>query len=198
MISELGSAGQAAQQVSSAAVRSDDAATASATRDMGTAYNTANNSASAYGFTACAMGLKGGMDAVFGGAHTVVKANFVAKADTACRASADDLGNIPEPSRGSGPAVAAFLDSISAAHDRMMAQVRALPVAPGDESAVADILSAEDQAAAKAKEMADAARSENLQAFVADVRQLDTLGTAVAAKWDAYGLGSCGTHFGEG
>lgn len=197
MVTSLDVAAQAAQRLGSAASGSSDAATASATKDMGTAFNGASTAATTYGFTACASGMKSGMDAVFGGSQAVIKTAFIAKADTACRAGARELDSISDPRSGSGAELARALTEVSAVFDRMKAEIRGLQVAPGDETTVADMLAAQDRVDAKGAELIAAAKVENGAAFVAAGREIDTLVTAADAKWDAYGLGSCGTNFGE-
>lgn len=196
MVTSLDGAGQAAGRLRDAATSGNDGATVTATKQMGTAFNNASADASAYGFSDCASGLKPAMDAVFGGSSAVIKTAFVAKADTICRAGAREFAGIPKAANGSGPEIARAVGAVSDVAERMGAEIRALPVPPGDEAVVADMLAAQDAVNAKAREIAAAAGTEDAAAFVAAAHQIDTLSTAVDAKFDAYGLGSCGTDFG--
>jgi hypothetical protein len=198
MLASLDGAGQAAGRVRDAAAQGNDASTATATRQMGTAFNNASADASAYGLAVCASGLKPAMDAVFGGSSAVIKTAFVAKADLICRAGARELAAIPDPADGSGAEIARMIGAVSEVAERMGREIRALPVPPGDEAVIADLLVAQDLVNAKGREITAAARVEDGPALIAAAHQIDTLSTAVDAKFDAYGLGTCGTDFGRG
>ncbi len=59
------------------------------------------------------------------------------------------------------------------------------------------MLDAQDKVNAKIREMRDAAAKGDESTFAAAAHELDPLVTAADAKFDAYGLGICGSSFGE-
>jgi hypothetical protein len=197
MVTSLDGTGVAAQRLHDAASGADDAGTVSATKDLRDSYDHADTAAATFGFTACATGMKAGTDATVGGSHAVVKSAFVAKAEAACRTAARDMDAVPEPRGGSGAEVARTVGAVMAIADRTLTTIRALPVPPGDETTVADMLGAQEKVNAKGHDAEAAARAEDGPAFLAASKESDTLTTAADAKWDAYGLGSCGTDFGS-
>jgi hypothetical protein len=68
-----------------------------------------------------------------------------------------------------------------------------MAVPPGDEAAVAELIDVRAELNAKGRQLTSAMRAGNgrQQAAVAD--ELVVLGTAAAAKADAYGIRECGT-----
>jgi len=186
----------AAKRLQDAAGRQDDEATIAATKDMAGKAGEAKTQATTTGFSACSIGMQPGVDAVFGGSQSVIKAGFIAQADVLCRRAANDLEDVAFPSSDSGRAFAAFLGRLIDVFDDLVVDIRALPVAPGDENTVNEILTAQDKVQAKGRELADAAADEDIDRFDALDAETVTLTTAADAKWDAYGLGSCGSNFG--
>jgi len=187
----------AAKQLQEAAGRKDDAATVAATKDMSTAATEARTRATTTGFAACSIGLQTGVDAVYGGTQSVMKAGFIAQADVLCRRAADDIYDVDLESALEDEA--AFVDFIAHANDvfdQLVTDIKALPVPPGDEAALAELFVAQDKAQAKNREFEDAAGDEDFDRMDAIDREISTLVTAADAKWDAYGLGSCGSNFG--
>ena len=147
--------------------------------------------ARAHGFTACGVDTEAPVTAVVDGARSIVKAAFVARAEGVCRQAINQGGRLRAPPRQS--ALVAYLDAILAIEEKVAEDLRALPVPPGDEAAVADLIAAREELNAKGRELTSAmrARDGRQQAAVAD--QLVVLGTAAAAKADAYGVRECGT-----
>ncbi len=186
----------AAKRLQDAAGRQDDAATIAATNDMSTAAGDARTKATTSGFAACVIGAQPGIDAVFGGTQSVIKAGFVAQADVLCRRAANDLEEVEYPEGDDGRAFASYIGATIDIFDQLVIDIRDLPVAPGDETAVAEFLTAQEKANAKEREFQDAAIDEDFDRMDALDREITTLITAADAKFDAYGLGSCGSNFG--
>ncbi len=187
----------AASRLKEAAGRQDDAASIAATKDMATAATEARTKAATTGFAACSVGMQTGVDAVYGGTQSVMKAGFIAQADVLCRRAADDIYDVDlEAAYEDDAAFLAFITHGNDVFDQLLADVKALPVPPGDEAVLAELFAAQDKAQAKNREFEDAAADEDFDRMDALDRQLTTLVTAADAKWDAYGLGSCGSNFG--
>ena len=187
----------AAKRLQEAAGRQDDAATVAATKDMSTAAGEARTQATTTGFAACSVGMQTGIDAVFGGTQSVMKAGFVAQADVLCRRAADDIYDVDlESAFDDEAAFVAFITHANDVFDQLVTDIKALPVPPGDEATLAELFAAQDKAQAKNREFEDAAADEDFDRMDALDREITTLITAADAKWDAYGLGSCGSNFG--
>ena len=187
----------AASRLKEAAGRQDDGATIAATKDMSTAATEARTMATTTGFAACSVGAQTGIDAVFGGTQSVIKAGFIAQADVLCRRAADDIFDIDLEIDFEDEA--AFIDFIAHGNevfDKLLTDIKALPVPPGDETTLAELFTAQEKAQAKNREFEDAAADEDFDRMDALDREITTLITAADAKWDAYGLGSCGSNFG--
>ncbi len=185
----------AAKRVQDAAGRQDDAATIAATKDMSSAAGEARTKATTTGFAACSVGMQTGIDAVFGGTQSVMKTGFVAQADVLCRRAADDIYEV-ELDFEDEASFLAFLANGNDVFDQLVADIKALPIPPGDESTLNELFTAQDKVQAKSREFEDAAGDEDFDRLDAIDRELTTLITAADAKWDAYGLGSCGSNFG--
>jgi len=187
---------QAAHSLASAAAKKDDAATATATSHLMTQFSDASAKAKAFGFNACGAGMQTGMDNLTGGAKGLVKASFMAKADSLCREASRKLDAIP-PFKSNPTDIARYFGQGLDIMTKASSDLRALPAPPGDEATVADMLAAQDKVNAKIGELRDAAAAGNQSHFIAAGQELDVLGTAADAKLDAYGLAVCGSNFGE-
>lgn len=190
-ISDVGAPVKALQD---AAAKNDDAAMAKAANDMQAKADAAHNSAQAYGLAQCGVQLKFGLGNMFDGVRNVVKADYVSKAGGLCKdyvRKADALGAFPQKSANA--AQVRYLDSHLALQKKLATDLRALPVAPGDEATVSDVLGAFDAFAAKTNEFVDAFKAGNAKLVVALVDEIDVAGTAANAKLDAYGLTACGS-----
>lgn len=196
VLTALQSTGDAAKKLQDAAGGSDDAATAAASKELTSAFNDASTKATAYGLTACGGGMRAGIDAVSAGSQGVVKAAFVAKAESLCRASARRLEALPF-SGTSNAALARYFGQVNATTDKLVADLKALPVPPGDEATVGEIMAAFDKVQANAHELQKLVQANNESAFIAAIEESDVLVTALDAKLDAYGLEVCGTNFGD-
>ncbi|HEX3623719.1 MAG TPA: hypothetical protein VHT97_15500 [Acidimicrobiales bacterium] len=196
VITALASTRAAAQTLHDAAGHTDDAATAAATTQLAAQFADAGSKAKAYGFTACATGMQAGMDNLVGGTKALIKTGFMAKADNLCREGARNLDAIPEPKTDNRDLARAY-GQVAAVTGKLLTDLKALPVAPGDEATVADMFDAQDKVNAKFAEMRDAASANDRQRFLAASSEQAPLVTAADSKFDAYGLGICGSNFGS-
>lgn len=194
VVSALASTGVAVHGLQTAAAAKDDMATARATTQVSAAFNDANAKATAYGFGACATGMQAGMNNLIGGTKALIKTSFVAKADNICREGSRNLDAIPAPKKDNRDVARAYTQALSIM-TKLMKDLRALAVPPGDEAPMAEILTAQDKAIAKFTEMRDAATNNDSQRYTASQVEFATLTTAADAKWDAYGLAVCGSNF---
>jgi hypothetical protein len=186
----------AAHQLQDGATRKDDNATISNTKQITTQSSAASTSAKSYGFTACASGLQTGIDTVVAGSNAVLKTGFVAKADSLCRASARMSDAIPEPGANL-PALVSYASQNLDIFNKLVSDLKALPVPPADEATVTDMIGAGETVNAKVGELRDAAAAKDIGRLTAADKELSTLTTAADAKFDAYGLGVCGSNFGN-
>jgi hypothetical protein len=191
LIGALAEVSAPARALQDAAAKTDDAATAKAATDLKAKTDAAAASASAYGLTACAKGLQAPVTTVFDGARTVLKAAFVAKADALCLAATRRVNALPEPT--SLASAARFYAAYVPIEEKLFADIRALPVPPGDEGTVADMLAAQDKVITKDREIAAAAQQLNERLLDALNEEEIPLVTAANAKFDAYELKNCGT-----
>lgn len=176
-----------------AAKRTDDTATASSARAASDAFKGAKAKAAEYGFTTCAGGLSDAVDALFSGAATVVRAGFTLKADTLCREAGNRVDRLTVTSSGL-PAVGRFLGSYVTIESKLVTDLRALVVAPGDEAKVTAWLDAMQRSNDKNKELRDAATAGNARRYDTISEESDVLVTAANAKADALDLPACGTE----
>ena len=186
---------QAGRALQDAAGRGDDGATATAANQVRTSSKDATAKAQDLAFSACAIGMQPGVDTVVAGATGIVKTAFVAKSDTICRASARALQGIRQPRDQRD--TARFFNQALPLLEKLVVDLKALPVPPGDEGAVADIMSGLEKANEKSREARDAAVAGDRSRFIAIDEETTVLVTAVDAKLDAYGLTTCGSNFGS-
>lgn len=197
VVTALDATAQAAERLQNAAGARDDAATIAGTHALGAAFNDAKAKAATFGFTACAAGMQSGIDNLYAGSSGIIKTAFVAKADTLCRATAREMARIPEPRNTSGREIARYMDRGLVLAEKLLVDLKALPVPPGDEATVAEMWAIQDTLGAKFREMQAAAAVEDGSRVLAIDKETTPLVTAGDAKLDAYGLGSCGSSFGE-
>ncbi|MDQ3642866.1 MAG: hypothetical protein M3450_15710, partial [Actinomycetota bacterium] len=191
LIGALAEVATPARALQEAAGRSDDKVTAQAANDLKAKADAAAVQAKAYGLTACGTGLQAPVTTVFEGSRTVLKAAFVARAESLCTAANKKVEALPNPT--SLASFARTATSYLVIEEKLFADIRALPVPPGDEAVVADMLAAQDKVIAKDKELQAAAQARNQAAFDRLDDEETTLVTAANAKFDTYGLKNCGT-----
>jgi hypothetical protein len=191
VIGALADVGGQARALQEAAGKTDDATTARAANELRGKSDNAATQAKAYGLGLCGAGLQAPVATVIDGARTVIKAAFVARAESLCLAANRKADALGDPS--SLTAFARVLTSYLAIADKLFADIKALAVPPGDDSQIAEMLAAQDKVIAKEKEAQDAAQRNSQAQFDKFFDEVVTLGTAANAKFDAYGLKNCGT-----
>ena len=195
VLTAMAETNHAGRSLQDAANRKDDAATAAATQQVRTAATKALTTATELGMAACATGAQPGVDAVVAGASGVVKTAFVANADTLCRATARALEGVREP-RNDPRDLGRYLGATLQIVEKLVADIKALAVPPGDEATIAETTRALESMTAKWREARDAATANDRSRFLAIDGEMTILSTAADAKLDAYGLATCGSNFG--
>jgi hypothetical protein len=76
---------------------------------------------------------------------------------------------------------------------KLAADIKALPVVPGDEATITELTAALDNSLPKLKDFGAAAKANNTRLAASLSEELDVLSTAANAKLDSYGLRACGT-----
>ncbi len=121
----------------------------------------------------------------------MLKAAFVAKADALCTAASRRADALSPPT--SLTSLARYLTNYLAIETKLFDDIRALPVPPGDEATVADMIEAQNKVIALEKEAQAAAQRNNRAAFARFDEEITVLVTRANAKFDAYDLKNCGT-----
>lgn len=191
LIGALAEVSGPARALQEAAAKPDDAATARAANELKAKVDAAAVQAQSYGLTACAKGLQAPVATVFEGSRTVLKAAFVARAESLCTAATKKVNALGDPS--SLTAFSRVLTTYIGIEVKLFADIKALVVPPGDEPTVAGMLAAQDKAIEKAREVQAAAARNNQALFDRLYGEEITLVTAANAKFDGYSLRSCGT-----
>lgn len=191
VIAALADVGGQARALQEAAGKTDDDATARAANDLRGTTDNAATQAKAYGLASCGLGLQAPVAGVIEGGRTILKAAFVARAESLCTAANRKADALAQPTSLAG--VARYLSAYLPIAEKLFADIKALAVPPGDDTAVADMLGAQDQALTKEKEAHAAAQRGNAAQFDSLEDEVITLITAANAKFDAYGLRVCGT-----
>lgn len=183
-----------ARALQAAAGKTDDGATAQAANDLKAKADAAAVKAQSYGLNACGRGLQAPVGTVFEGGRTVLKAGFVARAESLCTAANKKADAVPAATSSSAAAASKYLGAYIPIEEKLFNDIKALAKPPGDEATIADMLAAQDTVIAKDKEILAAA---NAKASVATLDRIsseeDPLVTAANAKFDDYGLKMCGT-----
>lgn len=180
-----------ARALQEAAGKTDDAATARAANDLRGKTDNAAGQAKAYGLSACGQGLQPPVVNVVEGGRTILKAAFVARAESLCTAANHKADALASPT--SLASVGRYLAAYLPIEEKLFVDIKALAVPPGDDATVADMLAAQDKVIAKDKELLAAAQGRNQAQFDRLDAEETTLVTAANAKFDAYGLRACGT-----
>jgi hypothetical protein len=188
VIASLAEVAAPARALQGAAGGTDDAATARAANDLRAKADAAAVQARSYGLAVCG---QAPVTKVLDGARTVLKAAFVARAESLCAAANRKAEALAEPT--SLASAGRYLAAYVPIEEKLFADIRALAVPPGDEPALADMLGAQDRVIAKDKERLAAAQARNQAAYDRAEEEESTLVVAANAKFDAYGLRSCGT-----
>jgi hypothetical protein len=191
MIGALGEASAPARALQEAAGKTDDAATARAVNDLKAKADAAAAAAKGYGLASCAIGMQAPVSTLVDGGRTIIKAAFVARAESLCTAANKKAEALAGPT--SLASFGRFLANYIPIEEKLLNDMKALVVPPGDETTVAEMLAAQDKVIANDKDTQAAAQKGN----AAQVDTFDdlntTLITAAHAKFDAYGLRKCGS-----
>lgn len=191
ILAAVGGLAGSARRLEEASARTDDRAASDAAGEVAAQSKDAATRARAYGFTACGVNTEGPVGTVFEGAKGIVKAAFVARAQGLCREAINQAGDLREPRTES--AFPAYLDALLALEEMVVDEMRALAVPPGDQATVAELIDARARLNTKGRELTSAMRARNGPKQRALADELAVLGTAAAAKADAYGIRECGT-----
>jgi hypothetical protein len=191
MIGALAEASAPARALQDAAAKTDDAGTARAVNDLKAKADAAATAAKGYGLAACAVGVQAPVGTLLEGSRTILKAAYIARAESLCTAANKKAEALANPT--SLASFGRFLASYIPIEEKLLSDIKALVVPPGDEATVAEMLAAQDKVIANDKDTQAAAQKGN----AAQVDKFDdlntTLITAAHAKFDAYGLRKCGT-----
>lgn len=184
----------ASVRLAEAAGAGDDAATADAANQFGGAYNQARERAAGLGMQFCVVGLQDGVDAVFAGAGTVVRAGYVARAESICQATARDMAS--QEQGADFDSLVRLLRGSQAIIEDASAQLAALPVPPGDETQVGEMIEALEITNAKSAEHVEAIAAAEFARADALLLEVTRMNTTTNALLDDYGLEACGSNFG--
>lgn len=186
----------AASALKDAADKKDTAATIGATKAFAAAFEDAKTKSKTFGFGACGSGMQPGIDSTVAGATAVIKTEFLAKADGFCRAAATKMDNLPLTPDTEAGLIADINNSLGITQ-KLVADLRTLPAAPGDEATVTQMLDAADKLNAKTVELRDAIAAQDIARVQAIAKEGGPLETDSNHQFDAYGLGTCGSNFGN-
>lgn len=191
MIGTLAETSAPARALQEAAGKADDAATARAVNDLKAKADAAAAAAKGYGLARCAVGMQAPVGTLVEGGRTILKVAFVARAESLCTAANRKAEALAPPT--SLASFGRFLANYIPIEEKLLADIKALVVPPGDETTVAEMVAAQDKVIANDKDTQAAAQKGN----AAQVDKHDdlntTLITAAHAKFDAYGLRKCGS-----
>jgi hypothetical protein len=191
MIGTLAEVSAPARALQEAAGKADDAATARAVNELKAKADAAAAAAKSYGLANCAVGLQAPAGTLVEGGRTILRVAFVARAESLCTAANRKAESLAAPT--SLASFGRFLANYIPIEEKLLTDIKALVVPPGDETAVAEMVAAQDKVIANDKDTQAAAQKGN----AAQVDRHDdlntTLITAAHAKFDAYGLRKCGS-----
>ena len=181
----------AGRSLQGAAAAADDARTAAAANVLLATTQEAEAKAADYGLSACATGMRPGVDVLFAGSNAVVKSGFVTKAGGICVAAVQRLDAVPK-FKNTASDLRRFTEETLAVVEKLNADLRALPVPPGDAKVLSELFLAIDEGNAKSRDyMEMALAGVDKQRFAAGEKALDDASDAVDAKFAAYGLTTC-------
>jgi hypothetical protein len=191
VVGALADVGGPAHALQAAAAKTDDRVTAQAVSDLKAKADAAAAQAQSYGLNACGKGLQPAVTSVVDGGRTILKAAFVARAESLCTAASKKADALANPT--SLATTAKYLTSYIPIEEKLFADIKALVAPPGDDATVADMLGAQQQVIDKDKASLAAAQKGNTSLFFSLSDEESTLVTAANSKFDGYGLKMCGT-----
>jgi len=178
------------RRLQAAAGAKDPAMTAAATREMAMNSKDAAARAGGYGLSACAAGMQSGIETVLGGASGVVKTAFITKAGSLCAGAVRAIDALPPP-RTEPREMVHSMEQLIGILEKVNADIKALPIPPGDEATLADLFSTMDKESQKARAMLAPTAALDLPRLKAAQKEFDAVNEVVGVKADAYGIGAC-------
>ena len=192
IIAAIADVGGPAKALQEAAGKTDDTAMAKAAVDMQAKADAAATQGQAYGLTQCGTGLKPAVAPLFEGTKSVVKSSYITTGEAACRESARKSTALTQPGTTLS-SLARYLDGYLPILNKFVADFKAIPVPPGDEAAIGEIMTAIEATPGKVKEISAAAKANNARLVGALFEEATVFGTQLDSKLDAYGLKVCGS-----
>ena len=181
----------AGRNLQAAAGAGDASMTAAASRSLSASSQDAVAKARDFGFTACVAGMKPGIDAVVAGANGVVKNSFVEAGNRHCIEFLRAAEAVP-PIRNAND-VSRFINQSTGLLDKLVSDLKALTVAPGDESTVAELIAMFDNLSGQLKQLGVAGAAGDLRRMNAIQGEIEASEEEANAKFGAYGLTACGS-----
>ena len=189
VLNALAATGDAGRSLQSAAAAGDPAMTVVASRSMTLYSDDAIAKARAFGFTSCVAGMKPGIDTVVAAANGAVKTSFTEKASGLCVEMGRAVAALPRVR--SADDLTRLVNMTAGLFEKMAADLKALPVPPGDEAAVGAIATGLTSMAAKMREMGNAALAADLKRMNAIEKESDVLGDELNTRFADYGIAAC-------
>lgn len=192
IIAAIAEASAPTKALQDAAGKNDDAAMAKAASEMQAKVDAAAAQAQGYGMAQCGTGLKPAVANLFEGTKSVVKGSYLSKSEALCK-EAIRRTNAVSPPGSTLASTSRYLDAVLVISNKLAGDLKAVPAPPGDEAAVGDLLGALEALNTKGKEVSVAAKANNAKLVIALADEVEVANTALNAKFDAYGLRTCGT-----
>lgn len=190
VLSAISATSDATRGLQAATAAGDPAQTVVASRTMTLYSQDAVAKARAYGFTTCVSGMQPAVDAVLAGANCAVKTSLLENGNAICMESAK-AGDAVRPIRNVNDADR-FFNEQTAIVSKMVADLKALPVPPGDEATVAAAITSLENLMGKVRELISAAKAGDVKRVSAIEKEGDAIEVDANAKFNAYGLTACG------
>lgn len=146
------------------------------------------------GLGRCQTGLEAGLQTLFAGSQQVVRSRFVDDAAQRCQAAAASLAELSDPD--SRPAAVEHLEAGRTILTQLITDLRALPVPPGDEPALAEVLHRSEIVTARIGELREAVAGGDEGAITAIEEGMAEPIAGAEAAWDGYGVPACGDTLG--
>jgi hypothetical protein len=181
----------AGRNLQAAAGATDASLTAAASRALSTAAQDAGAQARAYGLNACAVGMQPGVDTVVAGANGVVKDDFLVRGNRLCIDFIRATEAVPAIRNAND--LPRFVNEGATLIEKLVVDLRAIPVAPGDEATVTELIAIFDTMAGKVRELGPAAAAGDLRRINAIEKEVNDLEGTANGKFEAYGLTGCGS-----
>lgn len=189
VLNAFGATGNAGRSLQAAAAAGDPAMTGVASRSMTLSAQDAMARAQAFGLTSCVAGMKPGIDSLIAGANGAVKTSFAEKASGICVELGRAIGALPRVRTADD--LTKVVNQTVGLFEKMAADIKALPVPPGDEATVAAITSGIANVAAKMRELGNAALAGDVKRVNAIDKEGDALSDELDRRFLDYGVSAC-------